>query len=68
MATITKYNIPRSSNSGENNGSNSVTSLGGGLGLNEIKENFLPATPSDEEKTKYNVEVEGTFEKNVTLP
>jgi len=68
MATITKYNIPRSSNSGENNGSNSVASLGGGLGLNEIKESFLPAKPTNEELTKYDVEVEGTFKKNVTLP
>ena len=59
-------------NSNKNN-NNNTSSVGGGFGgggvsMQQIKDAFLPATPTDEERTKYNVDVEGTFKKNVILP
>ena len=59
-------------NSNKNN--NVSTSTGGGFGggggvsMQQIQDAFLPATPTDEERTKYNVDVEGTFKKNIILP
>ena len=59
-------------NSNKNN-NNNTSSVGGGFGgggvsMQQIKDAFLPATPTDEERSKYNVDVEGTFKKNVILP
>ena len=58
-------------NSNKNN--NVSTSTGGGVGgggvsMQQIQDAFLPATPTDDERSKYNVDVEGTFKKNVILP
>lgn len=58
-------------NSNKNN--NVSTSTGGGFGgggvsMQQIQDAFLPATPTDNERSKYNVDVEGTFKKNVILP
>ena len=58
-------------NSNKNNNVSTSTGggfVGGGVSMQQIQDAFLPATPSDEERTKYNVDVEGTFKKNVIIP
>lgn len=57
-------------NSNKNNNTSSVGGGfgGGGVSMQQVLDAFLPATPTDEERTKYDVEVEGTFKKNVILP
>lgn len=57
-------------NSNKNNNTSSVGGGfgGGGVSMQQILDSFLPATPTDEERSKYNVDVEGTFMKNVILP
>lgn len=57
-------------NSNKNNNTSSVGGGfgGGGVSMQQVLDAFLPAKPTDEERTKYDVEVEGTFKKNVILP
>lgn len=58
-------------NSNKNNNVSTSTGggfVGGGVSMQQIQDAFLPATPTDAERSKYNVDVEGTFKKNVILP
>lgn len=63
--SIIKYNSSATSSAST---ASSGVAVGGGVTMEQISDAFLPAQPTDEEKTKYDVEVEGTFKKNVTLP
>lgn len=62
--SIIKFNSNKNNNTSSGGGGFG----GGGVSMQQILDAFLPATPTDEERTKYNVDVEGTFKKNVILP